>query len=197
MTELFLLGLVGQGHCLAMCSGLALALRRKPLEYQLGRLTGYVCVGALAGLLGFVAGSLRVWVLGLAGLVMVFMGLGLLGWAPKLPVGPGLWLARVMRSRLAAGSAYGLGAASAMLPCGLLYAAVARSAAAPSVLDGALGMGAFWLGTLPVLLAVRWLSLRPGSGWARLAGWMTIAVGLATLYRTWSVVAGTGCGCCH
>jgi len=197
MSELFLLGVLGQGHCLAMCSGLALALRRKTAAYQLGCLAGYVTVGALAGLVGFFAGGLRVWVLGLAGLVMVVMGLGLLGWAPKLPVGPGLWLARLMRSKLAAGSAFGLGAASAMLPCGLLYAAVARSAAAPSVGEGALGMAAFWLGTLPVLLAVRWLSLRPGTGWARLAGWMTVGLGLATLYRVWLTLSGAGCGCCH
>ncbi len=197
MTELFLLGVCGQGHCVAMCSGLALALRRKTAAYQLGRLTGYMVVGALAGLVGVFAGGMRVWVLGLAGLVMVFMGFGLLGWAPKLPAGPGLWLARLMRSKLAAGSAYGLGAASAMLPCGLLYAALARSAAAPTVLAGALGMGAFWLGTLPVLLAVRWLSLRPGTAWARLAGWMTVGIGLSTLYRAWSVVSGASCGCCH
>lgn len=195
MSELFLLGVFGQGHCLAMCSGLALALRGKPVAYQSGRLTGYVSVGALAGLLGFLAGGLRVWLLGLAGLVMVVMGLGLLGWAPKLPAGPGLWLARLMRSRLAAGSAFGLGAASAMLPCGLLYAALARSAASPGMLEGALGMGAFWLGTLPVLVAVRWLSLRPGTGWARLGGWVTVAVGLSTLYRAWTFQAG--CGCCH
>lgn len=197
MTELFLLGLFGQGHCLAMCSGLALALRKKPLAYQGGRLTGYMTIGALVGLVGMAAGGLRVWMLALAGLVMVFMGLGLLGWAPRLPMGPGMWLARLMRSKVAAGSAFGLGAASALLPCGLLYAAVARSAAAGSVLEGALGMGAFWLGTLPVLLAVRWLSLRPGHSWARLAGWVTIGIGLTTLWRAWELLSGTGGGCCH
>src|SRR5581483_9681826 len=47
-----------------------------------------------------------------------------------------------------------LGAALGFLPCGLLYAALAVTAAGLSPLSGAAGMAAFGLGTVPALMAV-------------------------------------------
>jgi sulfite exporter TauE/SafE len=49
--------------------------------------------------------------------------------------------------------AFGAGFLWGMLPCGLVYAAVALAASSGSAAAGAVVMAAFWLGTLPALLA--------------------------------------------
>ena len=62
LVTLFLVGLMGGGHCLGMCGGLvtALSLQLPParsrapfvLAYNLGRVASYVLVGAIVGGLG-------------------------------------------------------------------------------------------------------------------------------------------------
>ena len=47
-----------------------------------------------------------------------------------------------------------MGVALGFLPCGLLYAALASSAASGSAILGGLGMLAFGLGTVPALVVV-------------------------------------------
>jgi sulfite exporter TauE/SafE len=44
------------------------------------------------------------------------------------------------------------GAATALLPCGLLYGIAATAAASGKVVDGAMLLGAFALGTVPALV---------------------------------------------
>ena len=56
--------------------------------------------------------------------------------------------------------AIGAGFIWGALPCGMVYSAVAIAVLAAGALDGALVMLAFWLGTLPALLA-----LGAGAGW--------------------------------
>jgi sulfite exporter TauE/SafE len=46
-----------------------------------------------------------------------------------------------------------LGLSSALLPCGWLYAFVVTAAGTGSAMRGALVMGVFWVGTVPVMLA--------------------------------------------
>lgn len=66
LATVFIAGLLGSTHCVAMCGGLATALATapgpgarswRPLLYQLGRLMSYCAAGALAGALGIAAGS--------------------------------------------------------------------------------------------------------------------------------------------
>lgn len=67
VTTAFLAGLLGSGHCLVMCGGIATALAPHrdqpgaqtwlPLLYQLGRILGYSSVGALVGAIGLAAGA--------------------------------------------------------------------------------------------------------------------------------------------
>jgi sulfite exporter TauE/SafE len=53
-----------------------------------------------------------------------------------------------------------LGASTALLPCGLVYAALALPVVAASPLQGAATMGMMWVGTLPALLGVALLGRR-------------------------------------
>ena len=58
LTAMFLLGLLGSGHCLGMCGPLVLAFparqgtRGAHVAYNVGRVTTYTILGALLGSLG-------------------------------------------------------------------------------------------------------------------------------------------------
>ncbi|MEW6280535.1 MAG: sulfite exporter TauE/SafE family protein [Candidatus Eremiobacterota bacterium] len=194
--ELVLLGLVGSLHCLGMCSGFVLALKRRSGWYQVGRLAGYATMGAILGGAGLAAAGLLGlrWWMGLAGALMVLMGLG---WLSLERARPLAWLIpRVGPWVRNAGplAALTLGGMASLLPCGLLYVAYIRAAASASPAEGGALLASFWLGTLPALAAVAWLEPRL-RGWAprwwpRIAMATTVALGALTLYRA---VAGPAC----
>lgn len=157
--------------------------------YHAARLVAYVGLGAAAGGLGAAldwAGARA----GLGDLGLFVVALALLLWAvPRLgsrpaggapPVALGRrrarrsWLGQRVESLFGAlasrlrglppvGRAGALGLASALLPCGWLYAFVVLAAGSGSAGAGAVLMLAFWLGTVPALLGV-------GVGVARLSG---------------------------
>jgi len=172
----FLLGLMGAGHCLGMCGGVAAALsfantgRSKQhqlfilLMYNVGRILSYGFLGALfAFLLGGVEKLSPVPILRVvSGLLLVAMGLYLADWWRVLSrleaLGAGLWKfispiasrlmpARNLRSALMLGLLWG------WLPCGLVYSVLSYASAQGEILSGALVMIAFGVGTLPAVLA--------------------------------------------
>lgn len=169
--------------------------------YNAGRLVTYCLVGALAGavgrtldLSGEMMGVERGAAL-LAGAVMVVFGgmavLRLRG--VKLPRAPvpgvlkavaGAGYARAVRLGPVARAGL-IGMLTTLLPCGWLYAFVATAAGTADPLRGAAAMAAFWLGTLPVMVAL-------GSGLTAVLGplrrhvpmgtaLLLVAVGLFTL----------------
>lgn len=164
------LGLLGSLHCVAMCGPLMLALPSAPggagrhvagrLLYQLGRVTTYGLLGVAAGLAGksiFVIGVQR-WVsiaLGVAILAGFFLSKRM---AVATPV-----VRLVARLRQAMGAQLQrrgiislalLGALNGLLPCGLVYAALATAVTQGSVLSGVMFMALFGAGTLPMMLAL-------------------------------------------
>ncbi len=138
------------------------------VPYHLGRTTTYTVLGAgAAALAGTVVDLTGLRWLSAALLVlaaMFFLGYALrkLGVAlPWLATGGEGWWSRRIGRRLRPLFAnptglrgYGLGLALGFLPCGLLYGAIAASAASGSAVSGAMGMIAFALGTVPALLAM-------------------------------------------
>ncbi len=146
------------------------------LSYHGSRGLAYMLLGAISGALG-AAVDLGGGVLGVSRLAAVVAGLGMvlfgavaLARARGIPLG---WLRRLER-RITGGHVQrwvqaGLelatrqgplqrsllvGAVSAVLPCGWLYAFVISAAGAGSPAAGAAVMLAFWLGTVPALLGV-------------------------------------------
>lgn len=138
--------------------------------YHLGRLATYTTLGAVAGgvgaaldLGGSLVGVQRTAAV-LAGAMMIVFGilavLRVRGvHLPKAPV-PGF-----MRRALMAGHrrAFDLpplrraalvGLLTTLLPCGWLYAFVITSAGTGHPANGAFAMAAFWVGTLPVMIAL-------------------------------------------
>lgn len=179
--SVFIAGLLGSVHCAGMCGSFAClasggdashgpARLRSTAAYNLGRLISYVALGAIAGAAGAgldaageIAGLARPAAI-VAGVLLLLWGLASLAAAlglrlPLLEVPPALATrvaraVRVVQDRPPLIRALSVGALSAALPCGWLYAFVATSAAAGSALGGATVMAAFWLGTVPLLAAV-------------------------------------------
>jgi sulfite exporter TauE/SafE len=152
-------GLVGSPHCIGMCGGFAILCGRRIPDtaiWHIGRITSYAGLGALAGAFGslvpgpswaaaVVSLALMAWFsAALAGFVaeprLVIPGLKKLG--SKMAGDPGL-LAR-----------YSFGLVNGLLPCGLVYAALAVPVATGSPEWGALAMVAFGLGTIPSLSVI-------------------------------------------
>ena len=204
-AALFAIGLVGGlSHCAGMCGPFVLAqvtadterlgsaslgeLRRLQgallLPYQLGRLTTYTLLGAVAG--GF--GALAVSLSGLHWLSAAFLALAallLLAWTLAdvtqhlgLPMpgaiggtlaGPLARLSRPLLANPRGWRGYALGLALGFLPCGFLYGALAAAAGSGTVAAGALAMTAFALGTVPSLVLVGYVGVFFGRRAPRLA----------------------------
>ncbi len=164
----FLLGLVGSAHCAGMCGPLALALPATGntratflagrVLYNLGRLVTYATLGALFGLLGqsFAFAGFQRWISLAAGAAILIGLLASSRFALGLPAITAVgWLkssfSKLLQQRSLA-SVFLLGLLNGLLPCGLVYAAVAGATATGSFLGGALAMLTFGLGTVPMML---------------------------------------------
>lgn len=180
-SSVFVAGLLGSVHCAAMCGSFACLASggdgssgpralRSTASYNFGRLLSYAVLGALAGAAGAgldragaVAGLARPAAV-VAGILLILWGAASLAAAlgvriPMLDIPPSLASrvargVRAVQDKPPALRAVAIGALSAALPCGWLYAFVATSAAAGSALAGAAVMSAFWLGTVPLMVAV-------------------------------------------
>ncbi len=168
----FSLGLAGSVHCMGMCGALQLALPVsqegglrsgfRVLWYQLGRIFVYALLGVAVGVMGKGASWIGVQqflsVVG-GGLLVggAFFPMWLERSAVRLPVLRRLfpWVQRRMRMLLYApglASVFALGALNGLLPCGLVYAALAGAITTAEGVQGGLFMAAFGLGTTPLFL---------------------------------------------
>jgi uncharacterized protein len=166
----FILGFLGSLHCAAMCGPLMLALpvpAGGPLRfvagrivYQLGRILTYCLLGVVAGLAGkslLLAGFQR-WIsiaLGIAVLAGFLLSKKIAVAAPVVRLVT--WLKNAMGTQLRQRSFVSLailGLLNGLLPCGLVYVAMAGAAAHGGVAVGAGYMAAFGLGTLPMMSAI-------------------------------------------
>ena len=164
-----LAGLVGSPHCVGMCGGFAAACARPARGAALwhtGRLVTYAGLGALAGAFGAAVPG-PAWVpAALAVPLLLWFSASLAGLVPAAPVRmPGLTrLGTTLARRDGVGWRFLLGLATGLLPCGMVYAALAMAVAAGSAGGGALTMVAFGVGTVPALallaVTIRTLALR-------------------------------------
>jgi len=170
----FTLGLLGSLHCLGMCGPIAVALpgggpRQSTyavgrLLYNLGRVLTYTLLGLVAGLVGktVALAGLQRWVSIGVGLLLlaaalfgrrVTSGGPLAGWAGRAVGRLKTALGALMRGH-GLGALFGIGLLNGLLPCGLVYVALAAAVAAGGFWVGGLYMACFGLGTIPLMLAV-------------------------------------------
>jgi sulfite exporter TauE/SafE len=180
LGAMFLLGLLGSGHCIGMCGPLVAAFPgdcRGTLPhvfYHVGRVATYTSVGALLGGVGGVLASwgrdpllwttrLQILFAFAAGGFLLVFGLVRLrlmrepAWLypERLEAMPGFRnLAGAGGNREGAAALLRVGLLMGLLPCGLSYAAFGRALAAGGFAEGAVLVLAFGLGTAPALLAV-------------------------------------------
>lgn len=173
----FFIGLVGAGHCMGMCGGIASMLsigqtapsKLTPLFYNLGRLLSYTLIGALVG--GAVSSisqlgelnSILAWLRIAAAVFMVLLACYLGRWWHGLlyieKLGQALWkwispAGKALLPLKSPAHALPFGLVWGWLPCGLVYSTLTWSAVSGSALNGALVMFMFGLGTLPAMLLV-------------------------------------------
>ena len=171
------LGFFGGFHCVGMCGGLvasfSLASGRvwKPgvIPYQLSRISTYVFLGAITAFVGniFIQSGILAdgqrYLSFFAGVIMILLAMQVGGvtreWFSVPSQGEGM-LSTAYRRALkgdTVGAWIPFGILNGLLPCGLVYSALAMSLETASPMAGGFIMLAFGLGTLPWLIAVIWL----------------------------------------
>lgn len=209
LTGALVAGLVGSPHCVGMCGAFAVAASDswgEALAWNVGRLTTYAFLGALAGALGHaIPGPSWLGPL-IAGLFLVWFAAKLAGFdilpTPQIP--SLVKLGRKLVGAKGVPGRYAFGIATGFLPCGLVYAALALPLSSGSAMTGALSMVLFGLGTVPVL-AVAGAGLRRivarSLAARRVLALLVLSVGLVTVYKTFGrdptqAMHGDG-GNCH
>ena len=164
------LGLLGSLHCAAMCGPLQLALpipvggRWRMIHgrmiYQIGRIVTYCVLGVAAGLVGkslFLAGLQR-WLsiaLGVAILAGFFLSRKAGLAPPVVRLVGGLKSAMAVQLKRRGTMALALlGGLNGLLPCGLVYVALAGAMSHATLSGAVLFMAAFGWGTVPTMLAI-------------------------------------------
>ncbi|MDR3255499.1 MAG: sulfite exporter TauE/SafE family protein [Synergistaceae bacterium] len=178
---LFVVGLLTSVHCIAMCGGInisqcldshssgdcgkktcgaAYSSLRPSLLYNAGRVVSYTVAGGLVGALGAVvsfSGAARGLVQLAAGVFMVIIGVNMLGILSPLrrltPRLPKFVTDRVERGKGGRGPLY-VGLLNGLMPCGPLQAMQLYALYTGSVLQGALSMFVFSLGTVPLMFGL-------------------------------------------
>lgn len=167
------IGLMGGGHCMAMCGGIVAALslaqeggaRSKHwlvVCYNLGRITTYSLLGgAVAAFAGSAPATGLPLARTLAGVLLILLGLHFLGksrsivWLERL--GHGVWrVLKPIAARLLPvdrpQKAFFAGIIWGWLPCGLVYSTLVYATTQGTFASGAAVMLGFGVGTLPALL---------------------------------------------
>ena len=170
--------IIGSIHCVGMCGALALTAgaqsRSGLINYHLGRLLGYLCVGTLAGFLGseFINSEMKY----ISLISTVFLGISFLviGFSImrkgqvhiRQPDFLKLFyqrrVGRLLESKASHSvSSFLIGLLSPLLPCGWLYGFILIAVATNNALWGGMLLTSFWIGTLPALSGISLLASKP------------------------------------
>jgi sulfite exporter TauE/SafE/copper chaperone CopZ len=176
----FLLGLIASvSTCLALVGGIVISFGSaydlegnkqklstyiKPhLFFHIGRLGAFIILGGLLGAIGSALEfsiSLTSYLTLAVAIIMLYIGLQILNITPSI-TRLGFHLPKELSSKIHtlqeaehATAPFVIGALTFFLPCGFTQSAQLAAVATGSFTNGALIMGAFALGTLPVLLAL-------------------------------------------
>lgn len=166
------LGLASGFHCIGMCGPIALSMgftkqskfHLQNTSYNLGRIVTYTLLGATVGILGkgFEMAGFQKYLTISVGIALIAMALFSFGgndFASKIPF-LNQALMQVKRSlgkqlqKSGLSSRFFTGILNGFLPCGMVYMALTASLAAGGILQSALFMALFGLGTFPFMFAV-------------------------------------------
>ncbi|MEO6541127.1 MAG: sulfite exporter TauE/SafE family protein [Ferruginibacter sp.] len=178
MMQLFLvalmIGIVGSFHCVGMCGPLALALPLRnnsvftkfwgALIYNAGRIVTYSVFGLIFGSIGQTAAlfGFQQWLSISTGLLIILFIVipkkykiqhAASNYTTRFFSGIRMELGRLFTQKNNS-SLFIIGLLNGLLPCGLVYMAVAGAIAAGTIGNSVLFMAAFGLGTLPIMWSI-------------------------------------------
>jgi hypothetical protein len=166
------IGLIGSFHCIGMCGPIVVALPLKKhnliskitgaILYNSGRVLTYSVIGILFGLLGrgISLAGFQQWTSVLLGIAMIISVLFPFFFREKITIGSlfsGFAARLIVRLKKlftdrSFSSLLMIGILNGLLPCGLVYVAIAGAISSGTVLTGALFMMLFGIGTIPLLM---------------------------------------------
>lgn len=177
---LFVIGLLTSVHCVTMCGGINLsqcipqsdidknsrmAAFRPSFLYNLGRVIAYTVIGGIVGALGSVltlTGAFRGIIQLVAGVFMIIMGINMLGIFPfmrkLMPRMPRMFAQKIYSKKRKSKNPLIVGLLNGLMPCGPLQAMQIYALSTGSVINGALSMFLFSLGTVPLMFGIGALS---------------------------------------
>jgi sulfite exporter TauE/SafE len=201
------LGLLGSLHCVGMCGPLALALpiHHKSLSfkigsvfaYNIGRALTYFLLGVLFGLIGqgfAIFGLQQFLSISIGSLILLSILLPKVFWFNFL--NNPRWQIFVSRLKGAMSDFINnadttsfliIGLLNGLLPCGLVYMAIAGAIASGSSLHGGLFMAAFGIGTIPAMFGIMWfgqlISVKFRSGIRKAFPYMISVIAIMMILR--------------
>ena len=172
LISALVLGLMGSFHCAGMCGPIALSLPLRGknylqkitggILYNTGRTIMYGIMGAFFGLIGkgFSMAGFQRWISIIMGSLMILSVI-----LPSVFTNAGFIKTEPLTSRLrkaigrlfelrSYGGLFLIGLLNALLPCGLVYMAIAGAIGTGSIIEGIAFMVLFGLGTIPMMLAI-------------------------------------------
>jgi len=168
------LGLVGSFHCAGMCGPIALALPLKnetlltriisTLTYNIGKIITYAVLGLFFGIVGqgLQLAGFQKFISVLMGSIMIFSIITPAIFKNRFNSEKftfsfiGKIKSNLSRhfSKTSYTSLFTIGVLNGLLPCGLVYMAIAIAIASTNIFLGSLTMIFFGLGTMPMLMAI-------------------------------------------
>jgi len=170
----FTLGAAGSLHCIGMCGPLSLALPTHQLSrvqkfvsilmYQFGRIITYSTLGLLFGLAGrriYISGyqqwfsiALGIIVLGLAAFYFIGKRTVQFSFFNRFYFTVQKIIGRLLKTSKGPGGFLLIGMANGLLPCGMVYVAIAATLSFTEVIQSVSFMTMFGAGTLPAMMLV-------------------------------------------
>ena len=169
----FTLGVVGSLHCVGMCGPLTFALPVQYLSparrtfaillYQFGRVITYSALGLIFGLAGrriYLAGIQQWFSIGMGALILFLV---VQYWIYRKRVQPGflnsfyvavqrIMILALKKQRMTSFLFFGI--ANGLLPCGMVYVALAGALVTTEIHQSVLFMASFGAGTLPAMMGI-------------------------------------------
>ncbi len=167
------MGFLGSFHCVGMCGPIALALPVGHfsgsgkivaiLLYNTGRMITYAAFGVLFGLIGqgFALAGFQQIMSVAVGSILLIVVLFPYSWSQKLGIAK--WNGIVNKVKMKLGllfkqrsfsALFSIGLLNGLLPCGLVYMAIAGSVAVADAFKGSMFMALFGFGTIPAMFAL-------------------------------------------
>lgn len=201
------MGLAGSAHCIGMCGGFAVlagsggtagsSTRLNLAAWLGGKTVTYAALGVILGAAGDLVptsfSGFQTVVMVLTAALLVATGLHMAGLGPSWTLFAPSPVSRFVSHMGAAvrksstSARFALGLLNGLLPCGLVYAALAYSLTYQSALKGGMFMAVFGIGTVPVLsligLGTGIFSNKYRTGMTRIVGWVVVLFGVYTMMR--------------